>query len=179
MKSFLAQFEVYSKKLRWPNLRTILSSLLTFIKLWKYILKTNIQVLVLDPNSSRSRFASGKKEPKNYWPTLTTFFLSFQLVSDFKSKQRWTRLFLAITLVLMTDILNTTNNAVIKGLHLNSIDVLLVRSIIQAVVLGVVIIWQGLVFLPMDKRKDWWKSFFALISAGISGTAVVLLCYYR
>ena len=86
---------------------------------------------------------------------------------------------MAITLVLMTDILNTTNNAVIKGLHLNSIDVLLVRSIIQAVVLGVVIIWQGLVFLPMDKRKDWWKSFLALISAGISGTAVVLLCYYR
>ena len=77
----------------------------------------------------------------------------------------------------MTDICNTINNALIKGIHLNSIDVLLVRSIIQTIVLGVIIKWQGLVFLPMDKRKDWWKSLFALISAGISGTAVVLLCY--
>ena len=104
-----------------------------------------------------------------------TLFFPLQLVSDFKSKKRWTLIAGAILLVLATDIINTFNNAMIKGNHLNSIDVLLVRSIIQATVLGVIVYSQGMEFLPMDKRKDWWKSFFALISAGISGTKILIL----
>ena len=48
----------------------------------------DIQVFVLDPNSSRSRFASGKKEPKNYWPTLTTFFSFFSVGQWFQVKAK-------------------------------------------------------------------------------------------